>query len=293
MVNQPKQQGTWYAVISFEILSSAELSDKEKLLLALIGNLQNQKGYCYASNEYMAQILKCTANNVCRLISHLHELGYLLRQVYRNEKNQVTSRILMINLSNKLKPELPKDYDKNSFEDCENDVYLDENNAANTSEGYPPTEGYPSLHKCIEVYAEKPNIITKFNNSTTTGEIEKEKAVLAEKVKNGEMPHLVRPELETTLKIANKVLKNDIWIDQICISTQNTRDTLKSWMRIFNLHVSESDDIYNMDERLYKKLFIGWLRMKKSAGVRLSDYNSDNSETPSKNKHNAPPLWKA
>lgn len=116
---------------------------------------------------------------------------------------------------------------------------------------------------------------------------------MAEKVKNGEMPHLVRPELETTLKIANKVLKNDIWIDQICISTQNTRDTLKSWMRIFNLHVSESDDIYNMDERLYKKLFIGWLRMKKSAGVRLSDYNSDNSETPSKNKHNAPPLWKA
>lgn len=144
MVNQPKQQGTWYAVISFEILSSAELSDKEKLLLALIGNLQNQKGYCYASNEYMAQILKCTPNNVCRLISHLHEMGYLLRKVYRNEKNQVTSRILMINLSNKLKPELPKDYDKNSFEDCENDVYVGKNDAANTTEGYLPTEGYPS-----------------------------------------------------------------------------------------------------------------------------------------------------
>ena len=51
-----KLKGLW---ISAEILLNKELSNKEKIILAMISYLSEETGSCFASNEYIANIVKC------------------------------------------------------------------------------------------------------------------------------------------------------------------------------------------------------------------------------------------
>ena len=49
-----KLKGLW---ISAEILLNIDLSDKEKIILSMIVYLSEEKGSCFASNKYIANIV--------------------------------------------------------------------------------------------------------------------------------------------------------------------------------------------------------------------------------------------
>lgn len=49
-----KLKGLW---ISAEILLNKDLSDKEKIILSMIVYLSEEKGSCFASNKYIANIV--------------------------------------------------------------------------------------------------------------------------------------------------------------------------------------------------------------------------------------------
>ena len=70
---------SWYAVITSEILYNKNLTDKQKLLMAIISNLSNEKGFCFASNNYLGELLGCDKLTVSRCVSKLEELGLLNR----------------------------------------------------------------------------------------------------------------------------------------------------------------------------------------------------------------------
>ena len=51
---------SFYVTITAKILLDKSLTDRQKLLLALISNLSNERGFCFASNDYLAKCLNCS-----------------------------------------------------------------------------------------------------------------------------------------------------------------------------------------------------------------------------------------
>lgn len=86
----------WYAVITAPVLYNKNLSDKQKLLIAVISNLSNEKGYCFASNQYLADVLGCDKLTISRHLSALEKEGYLNRVIVLDENGSVKYRTLTV-----------------------------------------------------------------------------------------------------------------------------------------------------------------------------------------------------
>ena len=86
----------WAAVIPARIILAKDITSTQKLLLGLISSLSNLKGYCFASNDYLAKLLDSSKVTISHSISDLEAKGYIGRIIYRNDKQQVEQRILTI-----------------------------------------------------------------------------------------------------------------------------------------------------------------------------------------------------
>lgn len=86
-----------YSIIPASVLLSKELSSTEKLLIGVISNLSNIKGYCFASNHYLGECLGISKHTIRRVISDLEQKGVLGRIVKLNSRNEVELRCLTIN----------------------------------------------------------------------------------------------------------------------------------------------------------------------------------------------------
>lgn len=73
-MNKQKLKGLW---IPTEILLNEELTDKEKLILAMILYLSEETSSCFASNKYIANIVNATADRVSKIISSLRDKNYI------------------------------------------------------------------------------------------------------------------------------------------------------------------------------------------------------------------------
>ena len=63
-----KLKGLW---ILAEILLDEKITDKEKLILSMIIYLSDETKSCFASNGYLASIVKVSTNRVSKIISSL------------------------------------------------------------------------------------------------------------------------------------------------------------------------------------------------------------------------------
>lgn len=88
----------WYAVLPAKVLLSKELSDKQKLLIALISNLSNERGYCFASNRYLGECLDCSESTIKDHLKKLESMGILGRVIKLKENGEVEFRSLIINI---------------------------------------------------------------------------------------------------------------------------------------------------------------------------------------------------
>lgn len=68
-----------YIVITTELLLDKRVSPNAKLVFGVIANLSNQRGYCFASNEYIGELIESHAGSVSRYIHELIEFDYLIR----------------------------------------------------------------------------------------------------------------------------------------------------------------------------------------------------------------------
>lgn len=85
-----KIKGLW---IPAEILLDEKLTDKEKFVLSMILYLSGETGSCFASNQYIATIVKVTPNRVSKIISSLKNKKYI--QVilkYKKERKEIEQR---------------------------------------------------------------------------------------------------------------------------------------------------------------------------------------------------------
>jgi DNA-binding MarR family transcriptional regulator len=75
----------WISIIPALVLYSKYLSDKEKLVYAVISNLTHEKGYCWASNRYIAELLNCSNVTISRAVSNLHKRNYINVSLTKDE----------------------------------------------------------------------------------------------------------------------------------------------------------------------------------------------------------------
>jgi len=92
--NQEQPHGNWMAVIPATILFDNELNDRDKIIYAIISNLTHERGYCWASNKYLAQKLDCNAKTISRAIKKLSDRNYIDVEMLTNQSG--TSRIIRL-----------------------------------------------------------------------------------------------------------------------------------------------------------------------------------------------------
>lgn len=88
----------WFAPLPASVLLSKTLTDKQKLLIALIANLMNERGYCFASNKYLGECLDCSESTIKGHLKKLEEVGILGRIIKLKENGDFDFRSLVINI---------------------------------------------------------------------------------------------------------------------------------------------------------------------------------------------------
>lgn len=93
---------SFYVTITAKILLDKTLTDRQKILLALISNLSNERGYCFASNDYLAKCLNCSITSVRDNLRELEKQKYIGRIIKLNEKMEVEFRSITLCFENPL-----------------------------------------------------------------------------------------------------------------------------------------------------------------------------------------------
>ncbi len=110
-----KLKGLW---IPAEILLNEKLSDKEKIILAIILYLSEETKSCFASNKYIASIVNVTANRVSKIISSLKNKGYVsVKLKYKTDSNEIEERqiVPIVENINRHSQKLQEDIDTNNY----------------------------------------------------------------------------------------------------------------------------------------------------------------------------------
>ena len=77
MDQEQLQKPGYWAVLPAVVRYDRQLPDKAKLLYAEISSLTEQRGYCYANNEYFQNLYDITDRTVRRLLQALQTAGYI------------------------------------------------------------------------------------------------------------------------------------------------------------------------------------------------------------------------
>ena len=89
------EKPNYYAIIPAKVRYSS-LKPNAKLLYGEITALSNKLGYCYASNNYFAELYGVSKNTVSRWLSDLTKLGFITIEIQRNKNKEITKRIIGI-----------------------------------------------------------------------------------------------------------------------------------------------------------------------------------------------------
>jgi hypothetical protein len=91
------EQKSYYAVIPANVRYDPNLRDKAKLLYGEITALCNERGYCWATNEYFAKLYNVNKTTISKLIKNLIDSGYIKSQIiYKEGTNQIDKRYLLL-----------------------------------------------------------------------------------------------------------------------------------------------------------------------------------------------------
>jgi len=93
-IDPPK---SYYAIIPANVRYDKDLSANAKLLYGEITALCNEKGFCWASNNYFAKLYGVTTVSISNWISQLEQKKYITREmVYKEGTKEILNRYIRI-----------------------------------------------------------------------------------------------------------------------------------------------------------------------------------------------------
>lgn len=96
MINVEEQRG-YFAVIPASVRYDSRLIPSAKLLYGEITALSNEKGYCWASNEYFAQLYGVSKPTIQNWLKSLEKFGHIKREIqYKSNTKEIEARIIRI-----------------------------------------------------------------------------------------------------------------------------------------------------------------------------------------------------
>lgn len=94
MMNNPG----YYAIIPATVRYDDTLAPNAKLLYGEITSLCNEKGYCYATNTYFAQLYGVSKVSISKWVNQLIEQGYIVSKIdYVDNSKEIKRRYLFVN----------------------------------------------------------------------------------------------------------------------------------------------------------------------------------------------------
>ena len=131
-----EQQKSYYAIIPANVRYDKDLAPNAKLLYGEITALCNEKGYCWASNQYFAELYGVSVLSVKRWVNSLVNKGYVYRTLtYKPNSKEVDKRILSIDSGIKIDTtSVQKCYDPSIKNDTDNNTSI--NNTFNNTDIY-------------------------------------------------------------------------------------------------------------------------------------------------------------
>lgn len=90
-----KIQKNYYAIIPADVRYNKRLKPLARLLYGEITALCNEKGYCWASNSYFAELYEVSDITISRYISELKEYGYI-KCIYDKTQENIDKRKIYI-----------------------------------------------------------------------------------------------------------------------------------------------------------------------------------------------------
>ncbi len=118
-----KLKGLW---IPAEILLNEELSDKEKIILAMILYLSEETKSCFASNKYIANIVNVTHERVSKIISSLKDKGYVrVKLKYKTDSKEIEQRqiIPIVENINRYSQKVQEGIEENNYLDSQKQLH--------------------------------------------------------------------------------------------------------------------------------------------------------------------------
>lgn len=139
-----EQQKSYYAIIPANVRYDKDLAPNAKLLYGEITALCNEKGYCWASNQYFAELYGVSVLSIKRWVNSLVAKGYVYRTLtYKPNSKEVDKRILSIDGGIKIDttsvhecydPSIKKDTSSSIKNDTDNNTSI--NNTFNNTNIY-------------------------------------------------------------------------------------------------------------------------------------------------------------
>lgn len=91
-----EKQPSYYAIIPATIRYDERLKYAERLFYGEITALIGKEGYCFASNNYFAELYGVIPGTISRWISHLSRLEYIKVELIKNDKKEIIERRIYI-----------------------------------------------------------------------------------------------------------------------------------------------------------------------------------------------------
>ena len=80
---------SYYAVIPADVRYDTDISPNAKLLYGEITSLCNQKGYCWATNEYFSTLYSVSDRTIRNLLKQLQEKNYIKIEIKDNQSRKI------------------------------------------------------------------------------------------------------------------------------------------------------------------------------------------------------------
>lgn len=144
-----EQQRSYYAIIPANVRYDKDLAPNAKLLYGEITALCNEKGYCWASNQYFAELYGVSVLSIKRWVNSLVTKGYVYRTLtYKPNSKEVDKRILSIDGGIKIDTtSVQKCYDPSIKNDTSSSIKNDTDNNTSINNTFNNTNIYKGEKK--------------------------------------------------------------------------------------------------------------------------------------------------